>query len=304
MLIGFGAPISGAWAGPANLRRIGRRAEELGYSSLWTMSRLLSPEDNSMGEQYREVRDPVVALAYLAGQTERIRLGVAVLNAPFFAPVLLAKQVASLDEVSGGRLDLGLGAGWSDDEYAAVGLPKNHRGRRIEEYLRVLDVLFADDVVEYSGEFYHVPRSRADPKPVQRPRPPILLGGTAAPALRRAGRVAEGWVSSSRVDPATIGTSIDVVRGAAAEAGRDPNSLRFVCRGVVRLGPGGVSNRRPLTGDFAEIRADLRELERQGVTEVFVDLNFDPEVSSPDADPATALSRAEEVLEALAPANR
>ncbi|MQA07634.1 MAG: TIGR03619 family F420-dependent LLM class oxidoreductase [Pseudonocardiaceae bacterium] len=301
MRIGFGAPVSGSWATRTNLARVARRAEELGYASLWTYSRLLSPVDDSMGEQYRAVHDPVVALAYLAGQTSSIRLGVAVLNAPFFAPAVLAKQAVTLDEVSDGRLDLGLGAGWSDDEFAAVGVDKRHRGRRMAEYVAVLDRLFSDEIVRHDGEFYQVPASRADPKPRQRPRPPILLGGTAEPALRRAGRLADGWISSSRVDPNTIGKSVEVARFAATEAGRDPDALRFICRGVVKVRPGGDPERRPLTGDLDEIRGDFARLEQQGITEVFVDLNFDPEIGSPDADPAVSMRRAEEALEALAP---
>lgn len=299
--IGFGAPISGSWATPANLTRIAQRAEELGYSSLWTFTRLLSPVDDSMGEAYRAVRDPMVALAYLAGQTSTIRLGVAVLNAPFYAPPLLAKQAVTLDEVSGGRLNLGLGAGWTDDEYTAMGVDKRNRGRRMSEYVEVLDRLFNDEIVDYDGEFYRIPPTRADPKPRQRPRPPILLGGTAEPALRRAGRLADGWVSSSRVDPARIGESIQIVRAAAEEAGRDPAALRFVCRGVVKVRPDAGADRRPLTGSLEQIREDFERMAEQGVTELFVDLNYDPEIGTPDADADESMRRAEQTLEGLAP---
>jgi alkanesulfonate monooxygenase SsuD/methylene tetrahydromethanopterin reductase-like flavin-dependent oxidoreductase (luciferase family) len=138
---------------------------------------------------------------------------------------------------------------------------------------------------------------------VQRPRPPILLGGMSEPALRRAGRRADGWVSSSRADLTTLGASIDVVKAAAVEAGRDPRALRFVCRGVVRVRAAGAAGaeRRPLTGTYDQIRADLDELAAQGVTEFFTDLNFDPEIGGLRVDPAAALARAEEVLDALAP---
>jgi len=138
---------------------------------------------------------------------------------------------------------------------------------------------------------------------VQRPRPPILLGGLSEPALRRAGRLADGWVSSSRADLTTLGGSINVVKAAAAEAGRDPDALRFVCRGVVRVRPAGAAaaERRPLTGTYDQIRADLDDLAAQGVTEFFTDLNFDPDIGGLRVDPAAALARAEEVLDALAP---
>jgi probable F420-dependent oxidoreductase len=286
---------------------VARQAEQLGYDSLWTFQRLLSPVDGAWGEQYRSVHDPVVTLSYLAGLTSRIRLGVAVLNLPFYAPVVLAKQLSTLDILCRGRLDVGLGIGWSDEEYAGVGVSKHGQARRADEYLPLLRTLWTDEVVSHDGEFYHVPPTRMDPKPVQRPGPPILLGGTAAPALRRAGRLADGWISSSRSDLTSIGDSIAVVRAAATEAGRDPAALRFVCRGVVQVRPaapqpgGGDQPRRPLTGTLDEIRGDLAGLAAQGVTELFADLNFDPGIGSPDADPVASMARAYDVLHALAP---
>jgi probable F420-dependent oxidoreductase len=307
MLLGFGVPVSGAWATPGNQGRIVRRAEELGYRSAWAFQRLLvpaerEPDPRSGMEVYRSVLDPVVSLAHLAGHTSRIRLGVAVLNMPFFSPVLIAKQLASLDVVAGGRLDVGLGLGWSRVEFAASGVPYARRGARGEEFLRVLRALWTDDLVEFHGDFYQVPPARMEPKPLQRPHPPVLLGGGAGAALRRAGRVADGWISASRADLRHIDQPIAVVKGAAERAGRDPEALRFVCRGPARLGPAGAAGRRPLTGSAAEVRGDLDDLRAQGVTEVFLDLNWDPEVGSPDADPAAAVRRAEETLEALAPA--
>lgn len=301
MKIGFGAPVSGAWATPEHLAHVARRAEELGYHSLWTFQRLLSPVDAAWGEMYRAVNDPTVSLAYAAALTSRIRLGVAVVNLPFVAPVLLAKQFTTLDLLSGGRLDAGLGNGWSDEEYVATGATKQAVGRRADEFVRVLKLLWTEEVPEHRGEFYTVPPARMDPKPVQRPHPPILLGGASAGALRRAGRLCDGWVSSSRADPRRLGESIAIVREAAAQAGRDPDALRFVCRGVVRLGTVPGPERPPLTGGVDDIRADFAMLAAQGVTEVFVDLNFDPEIGSPDADPAASMARATETLELLAP---
>ncbi|MCX9192257.1 LLM class F420-dependent oxidoreductase [Carbonactinospora thermoautotrophica] len=303
MEIGFAVPVSGSWATPENQVRIARRAEELGYHSLWAFQRLLFPAEpaTKWAEAYRSVQDPVVTLAYLAGHTERVRLGVAVLNMPFFSPALLAKQAATLDVVSAGRLDLGLGLGWSREEYAASGVPYEHRGRRGEEFLRALHALWTEEVAEFHGDFYDFPPVRLSPKPVQRPHPPVLLGGAAEPALRRAGRLADGWISSSGADLSRLKEPITMVREAARAAGRDPESLRFVCRGVVRVGPPGNPERRPLTGSYEEIRGDLDMLRAQGVTELFYDLNFDPGIGSPNADPAASMRRAEEALEALAP---
>lgn len=300
MQIGFAVPVSGPWATPSNQVRVARRAEELGYHSLWTLQRLVNPAA-SADETYRNVSDPLITLAYLAGHTGRIRLGVAVVNMPFFSPALLAKQAITLDHVSAGRLDLGLGLGWMREEYAATGVPYERRGARADDFLAALNSLLTEDVSDYRGPFYKLPAVRLDPKPVQRPRPPIILGGLSTPALRRAGRLADGWVSSSRADLTAMGASIDVVKAAAAEAGRDPATLRFVCRGVVRVRDTSAAARRPLTGSYDQIRADLADLEGQGVTELFADLNFDPEVSGLGVDPSAAMARAEEVLDALAP---
>jgi probable F420-dependent oxidoreductase len=307
MFLGFGVPVSGVWATPGNQVRFAQRAEALGYRTAWTFQRLLvpaerEPDPRSGMQVYRSVLDPVVSLAHLAGRTDRIRLGLAVLNMPFFSPALLAKQLASLDILSNGRLDVGLGVGWSKVEFVASGVPLERRGRRAEEFLRALRALWTDQVVEFDGEFYRIPSARAEPKPVQRPHPPVLLGGSAEAALRRAGRVAAGWISASNADLRHIDRPIATVRQAAEQAGRDPDALRFVCRGPLRLGPPGERDRRPLTGSVEQVRGDLEDLRAQGVTEVFLDLNWDPEVGSPDADPATALGRAEEALEAFAPA--
>jgi len=297
---GFALPVSGSWATPANILHVARRAEELGYESLWTFQRLLSPVDASWGEMYRAVLDPTVVLGYAAAVTTRVRLGVAVLNMPFVSPVLVAKQGATLDVLSGGRLDLGLGMGWSEEEYAATGATKRHQARRSEDFIAALRALWTQNPVRHEGEFYQIPATLADPQPVQRPHPPILLGGTAPAALRRAGRLTDGWVSSSRADLSRIDESIDIVRAAAAEAGRDPAALRFVCRAVVRVREQS-GDRSPLQGSLDQIRGDLETLAGTGLTEVFVDLNFDPEVGSPDADPVASMERAEAVLTALAP---
>ncbi len=309
MLIGFAVPLSGSWATPDNQVELARRAEELGYASLWTFQRLLYPADPATSSApqrwspvYRSVLDPLVTLAYLAAHTSRVRLGVAVLNMPWFSPLLLAKQAATLDIMSGGRLDLGLGLGWAREEYDAAGAPFNQRGARAEEFIAALKAVWTQDVVTHDGEFHHIANAVVEPKPVQRPHPPLLLGGSADAALLRAGRLCDGWVSSSGQDLSEIGRAIEVVSAGARQAGRDPATLRHVCRGALRVGRGGAPSgqRRPLTGSYDEIRADLAALADQGVTEVFLDLNFDPEIGTRDADPASSMRRGREVLEAFA----
>jgi probable F420-dependent oxidoreductase len=305
MRIGFGAPVSGIWATPGNLASFGASAEAAGYASLWTFQRLIVPEGSAMDPVYHSVLDPMVALGFLAGATHRIRLGVAVLNMPYLAPSYLAKLATTVDVLSRGRLDLGLGIGWLPDEFTAAGGVMAGRGARVSEYLEVLRRAWADGVTEFSGRFYQVPPGRMAPKPVQRPGPPILLAGGVPAALRRAGQLADGWVTASRTDLSRIGEGIALVRAAAEEAGRDPAAIRIVCRGVVRHGapvtvPEG-GGRLLLSGSYADIRADADWLASQGVTELFYDLNWDPLIGSPTADPVGAQARAEEILTELAP---
>lgn len=307
MEIGIGAPVSGAWAGPEQLARVGALAEELGYASLWTFHRLLAPADGGGESVYRSVLDPLLALTYLAARTSRVRLGVAVLNAPFVSPTFLAKQASTLDVLSGGRLDLGLGIGWSPVEFAATGATTARRGARIEEYLRVLRALWSPGATAFDGEFYRVPASRMEPKPVQPGGPPIMLGGVVPAALARAGRLADGWMSRSGTVLAGIADEIAVVRRAAERAGRDPSTLRIATRGVVRYDPSGKGAadvggaRLRLSGSVRQIREDAAWLAGQGVTDLYYDLNWDPRIGDPAADPAAALDRAEEIIRALAP---
>ena len=302
MRIGLGLPVSGTWATPGTLRHVASRADELGFDSLWAFQRLLHPVDQDWGSAYHSVQDPLTSLAFAAAVTSRIRLGVAVLMAPYYAPIVLAKALTTVDVLSGGRLDVGIGLGWSAQEFSAVGVPMERRGARAEEFVACLKAIWTQPEVEFHGEFYDVPLSRVEPKPVQSPYPPLLMGGGAEAALKRIGRIADGWISSSRTDLTTIGESIDVVRVAATEAGRDPDVLRFVVRGVVRLTaqPTSGEARIPLQGDAGQIRADIDALAAQGVTEVFLDLNWDDSTVGA-ADPDAALANADAVLTQLAP---
>jgi probable F420-dependent oxidoreductase len=304
MRIGFGLPVSGAWSSPQNISHFATRAEQAGYASLWTFQRLLVPEGSGMEPVYRSVLDPVAALAYAAAVTTRIRLGVAVINAPYISPGYLAKQAASIDVLSSGRLDLGLGLGWMPEEFALTGASMQRRGARAAEYIRVLHALWGEQPAEFSGEFYTVPRGTVLPRPVQPGGPPILLGGTSPLALRRAGRIADGWVTSSRADLEKISEGIEIVCQAAAAEGRDPSALRIICRGVVRWDEPSVDvrgHRRLLSGSQDQIREDVAWLAGQGLTEVFYDLNWDPLIGAPDADPGQATDRAAVILDALAP---
>ncbi len=291
--IGLGAPVSGGWATPDTLAGFAAHAEDLGYDSLWTFQRLLVGVDDDLDPVYQSVLDPLLALTFAAAHTSRIRLGVALVNMPFVSPVHLAKQAATLDVLSQGRLDLGLGIGWSPTEFTATGADRARRGARAEEYVRVLRTLWTDDPARFDGEFYTVPPSRMAPRPVQPGGPPILLGGVARPALARAGRLAAGWMSRSATDLDRIGEDIAVVRAAAP----DPSAVRVVVRGVLRL---GVRDGR-LSGSYDDVRADTEWLAEQGVTELYYDLNWHPRIGDPDVPAGEGTALAMEIAERLAP---
>jgi alkanesulfonate monooxygenase SsuD/methylene tetrahydromethanopterin reductase-like flavin-dependent oxidoreductase (luciferase family) len=162
--------------------------------------------------------------------------------------------------------------------------------------VRALHTLFWDEVSSFDGELYTVPPSRMAPKPIG---PALLLGGSAPAALRRAGRLADGWVSRSATDLTKIAGQIAVVREAAEQAGKDPAGVRIVVRGVVRAGD---DESRRLAGSYEKIRADTAWLGEQGVTEVFYDLNWDPRIGNPAVAAEAATARAEEILTELRPA--
>src|SRR4051812_45123048 len=156
MEMGFGIPVSGSWATPANMREVCRRAESLGYASLWSFQRTLFPATDPIPMPYRSVHDPLAVSAYVAGVTERARIGIAIVNLPFYAPIVLAKALTSIDVMSDGRLEAGLGLGWSPDEFAAAGTPMERRGARADEFIACMRAIWSDDPVDFDGEFYRV----------------------------------------------------------------------------------------------------------------------------------------------------
>ncbi|HKI98298.1 MAG TPA: TIGR03619 family F420-dependent LLM class oxidoreductase [bacterium] len=303
MKLGFSLPIAGAWATPENQVRVAQHAEALGYHSLWTFQRLLyaiEPQNDyppyagqPWPEAFRRVVDPIVTLAYVAAVTRRIRLGISVLIMPFYSPAMLAKQLATLDHCCGGRLDVGLGIGWSKDELEAVGVPYRERGRRGDEFMRCLKAIWTQDVAEFHGEFYQLPRSLIEPRPVQQPHPPITFGGYGSAAVRRAVALADGFMGGN-VPLVEVEPLVAELKTAAQAAGRDVASLQIVARGTFRLydTPQG-EGRRPLWGTVDEIREDLDLYRQAGLTELFLEANFDPEMT---------LERALDAMTRLAPA--
>src|SRR3954454_6465129 len=211
--IGLALPQVGRVAVPAAIIEVAKAADNRGYSSVWAMDRLLAPvaprtqypasPDGELPEEQRTVLDPLGVLTLAAAVTERVRLGTGVLVAPWYAPAPLARSLTTLDHISSGRLTVGLGLGWSVDEYDAVGVPQRRLGNHSEEILDVLEAIWTDEVVSYDGDRYHIAPSTILPKPVQNPRPPLLLAAYTPAGFERI--VPRGdWGVPAGVPPAVV----------------------------------------------------------------------------------------------------
>jgi probable F420-dependent oxidoreductase len=279
MRLGFALPTLGPMAGPDALARSAQRAEALGYHSAWVADRLLAPvaprspypatADGALPEYFKRSMDPVEALTFAAAHTRRITLGTSVLNMPFYNPVVLARRLATLDVLSGGRLRVGLGQAWSVDELEAVGADPKARGERADEFIRVLKAMWGPDPVEFQGRHFRVARSIVGLKPIQAPHPPLYLAAYVPPALRRAATLADGWLPSG-VPLAPLGQMVIQLRTLAREAGRDPARLEVVYLTGAQVTDAalGDAKRGLLSGSAAQIRGDLARLGDAGVTEV------------------------------------
>src|SRR5579884_3786529 len=248
MRTGIVLPQIGPASSPEAIVRAAQRAEALGYDGVWVTDRLLYP----LQPQTPYPGTPDGALP--AAHTRRASLGTSVLDMPFYNPVVLARRLTTLDVLSGGRLRVGLGQGWSKDEYDAVGIAPQRLGRRADEFIQVLTAIWTTDPVEFHGRFFHVPRSIIQPKPVQKPHPPLYLAGYVPSALRRAATLASAWH--------VVGVPLDgmrqmseALRTMARDAGRDPATVEVVVRANLHiteapLGP----DRWIFTGTLDQIR--------------------------------------------------
>jgi probable F420-dependent oxidoreductase len=193
--------------------------------------------------------DPMVTLSYLAAHTRTVRLGTAMLLLPQRNPVYTAKEVSSLDWLSGGRVDLGIGVGWLKEEFDALGVPWERRGARTDEYIEVLRTLWCDDTSSYAGEIYQLPECEMFPKPVQQPYPPLHMGGETTAALRRVARVGNGWHTFNR-SPEELAAGLKELDAELDAVGRSRSEVRItVCPYFNELTPEGVER-------YAEAGAD------------------------------------------------
>jgi probable F420-dependent oxidoreductase len=219
---GLFAMNSHACAEPEAAVRIATLAERLGYDSLWTGEHVVVPSPRvapSPMEPEEPILDPLIALAHLAAHTERIKLGTGVIILPQRNPLVLAKQVASLDVLSGGRLILGIGVAYLEPEMRAIGVPMEGRGARADEYLAAMRSLWEDEAPSFSGQYVNFEGVEANPRPVQRPLP-VVVGGHTRAAHRRAARSADGWYGFLQGLRA-MAEQRELMRTAIEETGRE-----------------------------------------------------------------------------------
>ncbi len=224
MKIGLFTPLSAELASPELTIEIARVAEECGFASLWVPEHAVLFDEYEPNYPYSEdgkmpggstgnVLDPFPVLSFFAAHTQRIRIGTGVMILPQRNPIYAAKEIATLDVLSAGRLDVGIGVGWLAEEMRALGTPTERRGARTRSYVAVMKALWCEDPSAYEDEFYSLPACRFAPKPVQQPHPPLIFGGESRPALRRVAEIGQGWnaASKSPEQMATLLKELDVL---------------------------------------------------------------------------------------------
>ena len=281
MDIGLNLPQMGSFAEPNSVRTAAAQAEAAGFTSLWAVDRLLAPVeprsqypgklDGRLPVAQQRILDPLMTLCTAAAVTSTVRVGTSVLVAPWYPPAVLARSLASLDHLSDGRLDVGLGLGWSEDEYAAVGRPMLALGRRMEEVLDVFEALWSGEPRAVGTGSEAVPASRVL-VPSQPAGPPVLLAAFTPAGLDRIARRADGWLCVGMplgvVDQLWQGT-----RAAAEQQGRDPAGLRLVVRADIDLfGRPIGAERSPFTGTVQQVKGDIAHARDIGVDELVLDL--------------------------------
>jgi probable F420-dependent oxidoreductase len=279
MDLGIALPTSARYASPEAIVQVAQAAEKLGYTAVWTYERLLYalgdiPQPGGpprpLPSSYKLVYEPIETLTFVAARTKTIRLGTSVIVAPFHVPVVLARRLATLDHLSGGRVIAGLGQGWMKPEYVAANIPLARRGARLEEFVAALRAAWGPDPVWFEGEFYNIPPSEINPKPLQEGGIPIILAAFAPAAIERAGRIADGY------NPIAFGFDhlrqlVESFREAAETANRDPTELKVMVRANVSIAskPAGAGGRDFLSGAPEQVAEDLAALRDLEIDHVF-----------------------------------
>jgi len=263
--LGFSATVEGISAAAA-------LAEELGFDAIVLNDHILV-DSSPRAAPWTNTFDPLVTLGYLAARTRRIRLGTSVLIMPYRNPMATAKMLATLDQLSGGRVIAGVGVGWAEAEFAALGVPFHERGVRTSEYLAIWQACWAEGPATFHGRFFSFDAMHIRPKPVQKPHPPIWIGGSSDGALRRAARFAQVW-QPMQTTPEALRERQAFLRVACAELGRpDVPTIRMSVRVAFPSAAAGSAERPPGQGTPAQVAEDLRRYRGECGVEAF-QINF------------------------------
>jgi probable F420-dependent oxidoreductase len=289
MRFGFPIPTRGSMGSLETIRRLGRAADEYQFDSIWITDHIVIPKATKSKYPYaadgrldleaaQHYLDALTVLSYLAGVTERVALGSSVLILPYRNPVLVAKMIATLDVLSRGRVILGVGVGWMREEFQALNLTTfEERGAATDEYIQILRELWTKDWPSYRGRFYSLDEVRFFPKPVQKPHPPIWIGGHTKAAIRRAARLGDGWHPIGLRPPAGLlpdeyAKAVADLRSQAREAGRDPRTITLSFCAPIKFTDGAASTvRTPFIGSRDQIVEDIRAYQRLGVSHLIFD---------------------------------
>jgi probable F420-dependent oxidoreductase len=285
MQLGLALPTAGSGASPETIAGTAEAAERIGLASVWTFERLMRPVHGAamigggevpLPDNYGCVYDPVETLSYVAARTSTITLGTSVLDALLHSPIVLARRLATLDRLSGGRLLAGVGQGWMAAEFEAAGVPETPRGPRLEEHVTAMRAVWGPDPVEHDGSFYRIAPSQVGPKPVAPDGVALLVGAVAPAAVERAARLGTG-LNPIMMTWEMLDDTITTFVAAAEKAGHDPESLPVVVRvnGTVTASP--VDERAPLTGGVEQVREDLARVGAAGADHVFWTMDTEPE---------------------------
>jgi probable F420-dependent oxidoreductase len=294
--VGITLPQAGEQSTKENIVRTAKAAEDEGFDSLWVFERLLWPinpqtpyvatPDGSLPVEYQNILDPLETLTYVAANTNKIALGTSVMDMLFHNPVVLARRFATLDVFSEGRSIAGFGIGWSKDEYQVSNIPFQNRGKRADELIQVLKKIWTDDVVEFKGKYYSIPASKIGPKPIQKPHPPVYLGGFSPNTFSRIVNYdTNGWLAVTAGPLEYLDNTTKVIKDIAKKANKDPNNFKVVLLAHLNIvldskgqssATANEGQRFPFTGTIDQIGNDIRKVNEMDIDHIVFGYAFIP----------------------------
>ncbi len=283
MKFGMSIIVRGDPAGAATFDAMAAKAEEIGLDTLWASDHLIMPAlrvsrypgraDGQLPDAWKQTYyQPFSVLNYLAGRTTSVRLGTSVLILAMRNPIEIAAQVAELDQLSGGRVDLGIGVGWYREEFEALGRSFERRGAYANEGLAILKALWTETEASFTGEFFQFTETRMGPKPIQRPHPPIYIGGNSPAAIRRTARFGDAW-HPYKLTPAALAELRPSLETALAEQGRSASGFPIAPKtALIFQDEPPAPGQEPTVGRPVDIIDALRRYQDAGATEVVFDI--------------------------------